>query len=375
VADGWIIPPKWDQFSNDYLTADGYVRLHCNAPHHRDAALHVLGEAKTPQQAKYNALSWGAQHLAESIVSAGGCAAQLLTKAQWQAHPQAKSVGKEPVVAWDNRHNAASNWQPGSVNSPLQGLKVLDLTRIIAGPVSTRFLASLGANVLRIDPPGWVEGANEIEMTVGKTCSELDLLRPLDCETFKDLLSSAHVLVHGYRKDALNRLGFGAECLAQLNPSLISVSLTAYGWTGPWSNRRGFDSLVQRSTGLAVERNGEVISLPYQVLDHATGYLMAAAVMEALRVQLVQNSVAYASLSLARQAQLLLDTGADAGNVEHASSFNRSQVAQVHGTREITSWGPGWRCPLPYHMEGISPGWRLPAHSLRSDAPQWACDK
>jgi len=371
VSDDWETPSIWDQFSHDYRTKDHFVRLHCNAPHHRKAALGVLNNPDTLQQAKSNALQWSAHELADAIVAAGGCAAELLTAAQWQQHPQAKAVKIEPVIAWNHHDNSSSTWQPRSPEKPLRGLKVLDLTRIIAGPVSTRFLASLGASVLRIDPPGWSEGAGEIEMTLGKSCAELNLRQQTDRDKLIDLIQSADVLVHGYRKDALEGLGFGMDSLAELNSALISVSLTAYGWTGPWSKRRGFDSLVQRSSGLAVEHQGRVISLPYQVLDHSTGYLMAAATIEALRFQLTLNKVAHAKLSLARQAQLLLDTGADASHFDTNSSLGRVEAAQKHGTYEKTHWGGGWRCPLPYELKGLKLGWRVPAHPLRSDALSW----
>lgn len=267
APDGWRLPPKWDVFSRDYPTSDGWVRLHCNAPHHRQNALAVLGRADTREQIAALALGWRADDLAEAIVDGGGCASRLLTASEWRSHPQGKAIAREPVVAWDICDNAACHWSPGAPERPLRGLKVLDLTRIIAGPVSTRFLSSLGAEVLRIDPPGWVEGANEIELTVGKTCGELDLHKEPHRAAFKDLVRSANVLVHGYRLDALERLGFGVDTLAELNPALISVGLTAYGWTGPWRERRGFDSLVQRSTGLAIERDEKIVSLPYTQQD------------------------------------------------------------------------------------------------------------
>ncbi|MCI4664921.1 MAG: CoA transferase [Neomegalonema sp.] len=372
VPDGWRLPPKWDPLSGDYRTADGWIRLHCNAPHHRTAALLVLGSANTTEKAQSAALSWRAHDLENAIVAAGGCAAELLSVSQWRTHTQGKAVAAEPIVAWTTSDKAASSWRPRSLTRPLSGLRVLDLTRIIAGPVATRFLASLGADVLRIDPPGWEEGANEIEMTVGKTCAELDLKHAQGRDVFVDLLQSAHVVVDGYRRDALTGLGFGSDRLAELNPALISVGLTAYGWTGPWRNRRGFDSLVQRSTGLAVAGESTVFDLPYQALDHATGYLMAAAAIEALRRHLADNTVSHARLSLARQAMMLLGAGVDASIVPRGRTADREAAARQRGQKEETSWGGGWRCPLPYQFEGMALGWSKPAHKLRSELPRWS---
>ena len=134
---------------------------------------------------------------------------------------------------------------------PLSGLRVLDLFRVLAGPVATRFLSSFGADVLRIDPHHLNESLPTIEMSVGKRRAGLDLNLPESKSRLTDLMKVADVLVHGYRPDALQRMGFGDDARHAIDPGLIDVSLSAYGWTGPWANRRGFDSLVQMSCGIA----------------------------------------------------------------------------------------------------------------------------
>ncbi len=157
----------------------------------------------------------------------------------------------EPLVAFEPGSNrSASRWAPRPGRA-LAGLRVLDLTRVLAGPVATRFLAGFGADVVRIDPPGWDEPALEPEVTLGKSCARLDLRRDADRATFERLLSGADVLVHGYRPGALDGLGYGAAARQSLAPGLVEVCLDAYGWTGPWAGRRGFDSLVQMSCGIA----------------------------------------------------------------------------------------------------------------------------
>ncbi len=364
---GWFLPSKWDAFSKDYRTNDGWVRLHTNAPHHRNAALDVLGGPVTPQDAANEIKRWSGDTLEQAIVDAGGCAAKLRTAEDWRNHPQGLAVRSEPIVGWDEALQKASRWMPVSPNRPLTGLRVLDLTRVLAGPVATRFLASVGADVLRIDPPDWTEDGNAIEMTVGKTCAGLDLTDTKDRETFSQLVSTANVMVHGYRADALDGLGFGIKACRTINPSLITVGLNAYGWQGPWCGRRGFDSLVQRSSGLAKEHDGLVKELQYQVLDHATGYMMAAAVLHAVRVQRTSNRVLSANLSLARQAKLLVDhTGLS------ESEPPSTQAYLISGGRgERTDWGPIWRLALPYRIKGVETGWDVAAHKLRTDKPEW----
>ncbi|MDP9096597.1 MAG: CoA transferase, partial [Pseudomonadota bacterium] len=182
---GWTLPPAWDVVAGDYRTADGWIRLHTNAPHHRDAALAVLG-APADRSAVTDAVArWQADALESAIVAAGGCAATMRSAAAWADHPQGRAVAAEPVIH-RSTHDAALG-PPRRVDParPLAGLRVLDLTRVLAGPTATRFLAGFGADVLRIDPPFWVEPNLEPEMTLGKRCAELDLRRPADADRLR----------------------------------------------------------------------------------------------------------------------------------------------------------------------------------------------
>jgi crotonobetainyl-CoA:carnitine CoA-transferase CaiB-like acyl-CoA transferase len=159
-----------------------------------------------------------------------------------EAHPQGEAVTRELLL--DNRIRELRpdhDWK-ASRRRPLEGLRVLDLTRVLAGPVATRFLAGFGAEVLRIDPPWWDEPAVVLEAALGKRCARMDLRKRSSHETFTHLLREADVLVHGYRPDALALLGFDADQRHRICPGLVDVTLDAYGWTGPWKGRRGFDS-------------------------------------------------------------------------------------------------------------------------------------
>lgn len=373
---GWEVPDVWDPFARDYRTSDGRVRFHTNAPHHRAAALGVLGDVSTVDAATEAASRWRSAELESAVYAAGGCAVELRTGEQWLLHEQGRAVAGEPVVAWSV--DSDSGIQPhhmkpwvGDISSrPLAGLRVLDLTRVIAGPVSTRFLAGFGADVVRIDPPEWSEGVLEVDMTVGKTCAGLNLRLERDRAVFTRLVGEAHVLVHGYRADVLERLGFGPAVLRTLNPNLILVGLNAFGWSGPWRNRRGFDSLVQRSSGLAVEIDDHVVAMPYQILDHATGYLTAASAVQALRARLAGVAIRSARLSLARQAHMLLELGATAALVpqlEPGSGDNRELTR--HAKIESTPLGPVKRYPLPFTIDGVTFEWSSPASGLRSGRP------
>ncbi|MRX10459.1 acyl-CoA transferase [Pseudoduganella sp. FT25W] len=373
---GWERPPLWDAVAGDYATADGWIRLHTNAPHHRAAALAVLGGAEEREAVARAVAGWHGLALEEAVVAQGGCAAMMRSMAEWQAHPQGISVANEPLMAFAQAETAGRREWAWASGRPLAGLKVLDLTRVLAGPVATRFLAGYGADVLRIDPPGWNEPGVIPEVTPGKRCAPLDLKQPADRAIFESLLAEADVLVHGYRPQALERLGFGEQVRRQLNPGLIDVSLDAYGWTGPLAGRRGFDSLVQMSCGIAeygmrMQGAGKPVPLPVQALDHATGYLMAAAVVRALIARLAEARTLHAWLSLARTACLLTEAPAASLPGRALTPPNDHDLAPH---LEQTEWGPARRYLPPVTIDGAEMAWQRPASSLGSSAAHWRRD-
>ncbi|WP_336708252.1 MULTISPECIES: CoA transferase [unclassified Cedecea] len=361
----------WDEFAGDYATRDGWIRLHTNAPHHRQAMESILGVSKDKSALAQRVTAWGKTELEAAIVAAGGCAAAMLSHDEWLKHPHGKTVAAEPLF-WQQRHAEAP--RPALAlppARPLAGLRVLDLTRIIAGPVATRFLAGLGAQVLRLDPPEWEEPTLVEEVTLGKKCARLDLRSAEGRERFKALLADADVLVHGYRADALEALGFDAETRQQLSPGLIDVSLNAWGWHGPWRNRRGFDSLVQMSSGIADagmhwKNTGRPHPLPVQALDHATGYLLAAAVLKGLQVRHEQRQGYSARLSLARTAALLMSCPAGGQSALAAIGPHDYQP-----TMEWSAFGLGNRLKFPLRLAGTPVIWGTPPAALGSAKAAW----
>lgn len=370
--EGWSIPPAWDPIAGDYATEDGWIRLHTNAPHHRDAALAVLNTANEKAAVSAAVLRWKADDLETAVVERGGCAAAMRSRAAWSGHPQGECVGREPLVSVESTDASTKTLRPALRERPLAGVRVLDLTRVLAGPVATRFLAGLGADVLRIDPPWWDEAAIVPETTLGKRCARLDLRRPDDGRRLADLIAEADVLVHGYRPGALARLGVDAESRRRLCPGLIDVSLNAYGWTGPWQARRGFDSLVQMSAGIADEgmrRFGTAVPkpLPVQALDHATGYVMAAAAIRGLTRRLTTGIGSESRTALARIANLMASAPALGSDNELAGPG----AADYSGEVEVTAWGPALRLRPPLTIDGVRLGWERPAGELGTSAPVW----
>ncbi len=369
---GWSLPPAWDPIAGDYRSRDGWIRLHTNAPHHRAAAESVLGIHTHRDGVAAAVARWQKADLEAAIVAAGGCAAQMHSVVEWAGHPQGRAVAGEPLARIEATERGADRDWRIVPERPLAGVRVLDLTRVLAGPVASRFLAGYGAQVLRIDPPDWNEPGVVPEVTLGKRCARLDLRSANDRARFQALLSEADVLLHGYRANALDRLGFDSAQRARLNPGLIDVALNAYGWIGPWLDRRGFDSLVQMSTGIADagtrwQHADHPVPLPVQALDHATGYLMAAATLRAMTRKLSTGRGSAARLALARTAKLLIDCGDQPSSAAHA----HETAADLAPTLERTPWGDARRLSAPVTIEGIPMHWDLPAAELGSSAPHW----
>ena len=372
APDRWEMPSPWDAIAGDYQARDGWIKLHTNAPHHRAAAVSVLQCVETPEAVAEAVGQWRAQDLEAAIVAANGCAAEMRSTTDWADHPQGRALVGEPLIGQLRiACTKSGNWQP-EASRPLAGIRVLDLTRVLAGPVATRFLAGYGADVLRIDPPDWDEPGVIPEVTLGKRCTRLDLKDSTDRAVFERLLAGTDVLVHGYRKGALDSLGYDEAARQSIRPGLIDVSLSAYGHSGLWGERRGFDSLVQMSagiadSGMAWKQSAKPFPLPVQALDHATGYLIASTVIRALVTRFVDGAGTTGKLSLARTAMLL---------TRHASATSETAMAPMSSKDmsteiESTYWGPAQRLKPPAALNGIAMRWDRPATPLGSARPEW----
>ncbi|MFF4351826.1 CoA transferase [Streptomyces sp. NPDC001530] len=306
-------PVNFAPMSRFWRTADGWVRTHANYPHHRARLLSAL---ELPEDASVDAV---AAHLAErsavdvedAVYAAGGLAVALRTAKEWAAHEQGAAVARRPLLSREQVGEAPVRALAPLAGAPLlpaAGVRVLDLTRVIAGPVATRTLALLGADVLRVDAPQLPELPDQHADTgFGKRSTTLDLAT--DRRAFEELLAAADVVVTGYRPGALDRFGLSPEALAERAPGVVVAQLSAWGDYGSWAGRRGFDSLVQVATGIAAiegspERPG---ALPAQALDHGTGYLLAAAVLRSLTERTERGGTWLVRLALAQTAAWLVN--------------------------------------------------------------------
>ncbi|MGW6423055.1 CoA transferase [Nocardia sp. NPDC055053] len=310
---GGSAPSIFAELSGFFHTADGWVRTHANYPHHRDRLTHALGLSPSADAAQFAArvAAMPAVEVEDLAAAAGAIAVRVRTESEWAGSPMGRAAAAGPLVTVDRRadtvtlpnsaHSNPSTWRP-TAEHPLRGIRVLDLTRVLAGPVATRTLALLGADVLRVDPPQLPEIDWQFADTCqGKRSTLLDLRT--DLTTFENLLSAADVLVTGYRPGALAAAGVRAT-----RPDLIDASVSAWGTAGAWATRRGFDSIVQATSGISLiegspDRPG---ALPAQALDHGSGYLLAAGILDALLARADDGAGRDVRVSLARTASWLL---------------------------------------------------------------------
>ncbi|MGO4455079.1 CoA transferase [Arthrobacter sp. RAF14] len=382
LPEGWEVPSPWDALSGVYRSRDGWIRLHTNYAHHRSAALTALGlpADATRDEAAQRVLNREAAELESAVLRAGGAAAQLHSREAWQAHPAGLATAGEPAVRI-LRGTERTRWTPTAGTRLLAGLRVLDLTRVIAGPLATRFLAAHGAEVLRIDPPGFEEIPALLPITTqGKRRAFLDLGTRAGKERFLDLVSGADVLVHGLRPGALESLGLDGETLREAAPWLVTARLDAYGWQGPWAGRRGFDSLVQMSCGIADDGarasgtdpaegtpEAQPRPLPAQALDHSTGHHLAAGVLSLLEY----GRAGTVTASLIGAANLLYSLGTAR---EHEPAPSPRELAETLGAFRSpvsTAWGPAQAVPVPGSVEGAEAEFRMEAGPLGVDQPVW----
>ena len=281
-VDGKDPDDHHDQIAGLYRCGDGrWARLHTNLPHHRQGLLQLLGCDHDKAAVQRALARWQAEALETCRRRSRACRHCLPDSfAEWDAHPQGRAVASLPLFSIEKIGDApAQKLAPGQ--RPLSGIKVLDLTRIIAGPVMRPGACRHGADVLLVTAahlPSMLPLV--IDTGRGKLSAQIDLRQPDGREMLADLVREADVFVQGYRPGAVAAHGFAPGEVARLRPGIVYASLSAYGHEGPWALRRGFDSLVQTASGLNMAEaeafgSSEPRPLPAQALDHATGYLLA----------------------------------------------------------------------------------------------------
>ncbi|MEQ8653559.1 MAG: CoA transferase [Kiloniellales bacterium] len=374
TVDGASPADLFDKIAGAYRCGDGrWVRLHTNFPHHRSGMLDLLGCDYAREAVAEALLAWEGEAFEAAAVERGLCMGLMRSFEEWDAHPQAAALRALPLVQIERIGGAPPEPLPPA-ERPLAGVKVLDLTRVIAGPVAGRCLAAHGAEVLRVAgahlpfmPPLVIDSGR------GKRSCHLDLREAEGAEALDRLLEDADVFVQSYRPGALAAKGFGPEAVAAKRPGIVHASLSAYGEVGPWASRRGFDSLVQTATGFnraEAEAAGEETpkALPCQVLDHGSGYLLALGIMVALARRAEEGGSWSVRVSLARSGHWLRSLGRQ--NALDTADMPREALSDLLEE----SQSPFGRISAISHagrIEGAPPAWQLPPVPLGSHPARW----
>ena len=372
---GKPLPDLWDKIAGTYRCGDGrWVRLHTNFPHHRDGVLKLLGCAYDRDAVKSALQEWRAEDLETAAAEAGLVVTAMRSFAEWDAHPQGRAIASLPVFSIERIGEAPAKTLPGAAR-PLSGVRVLDLTRIIAGPVAGRTLAAHGADVLLVTSPHLPSVEQlVIDTGRGKLSTHIDLHDPAGRDTLARLLRSADVFVQGYRPGGLAELGFAPEEAAKIRPGIVCVSLSAYGHEGPWCRRRGYDSLVQTASGFnhaeaQAAGSDKPHPLPMQVLDHATGYFMAFGAITALARRVTQGGSWHVRVSLAQTGRWVRNLG----RVENGLGYPDPNIDAVRDLLEEADSDFG-RLTFVRHAAKLSatpPQWARPSVPLGTHPPAW----
>ena len=363
-----------------YPTRDGrWSYLHCNFPNHRAAALRVLGVAEDRDAVARAVATWDAADLEEAIIAAKGAGGMARTQAEWASHPQGAAVAALPLMEIIRIGDSAPEPLPTG-NRPLAGIRVVDLTRVLAGPTCARTLAEHGADVIKITGAHLPSlGHHEWDTGHGKLSAQLDLRAPGDVDILRGLVRQADVFSQGYRPGSLASRGLSPEELAAIRPGLVYVSLCAFGHTGPWASRRGFDTVVQTVSGITI-RQAECVPgktagpqfYPVSAIDYCTGYLMAFGAMVALARRAQEGGSWLVRISLAQVGKWIVDQGEvpAAALKDVPAEFTAGELERWSTVSETPS-GPLGHLRPSVQLSETQPYWARPSVPLGYHRPVW----
>ena len=368
--DGQAPKELWDPLSGYYPVKDGrWVSIHCNFANHRDAAMKVLGTAADRAAAEAASRNWDGLELEDAIHAAKGCAGFARSAAEWAQHPHSAAVAAQPLLEIRKIGESAPEPLPNGTR-PLSGVRVLDLTRVLAGPTCARTLAEHGADVLKIAGPHLPDsGVSEFDTGIGKLQAFLDLRTPAGVEALRGLLKEGDIFSQSFRPGTLAARGFSPEQAAELRPGIVYVTLSAWGTEGPWRDRRGFDSIVQTVSGMAYAQGGDKPKLmPVSAIDYVSGYLMAFGALVALARRATEGGSWQVRVSLSRTGKWVVDRGYMEGFASVPSELSPEELqkltmqtlnfSHLRPVLELSETPPFWERP-PVPLGSHPPAWPL----------------
>ena len=380
TKDGKSIAAERHTLMGVYPAKNGrWSYLHCNFPNHRDAALSVLGVEEDAEAVRQAVSRWDALELEEAIITARGAGGMVRSMDEWAQHPQSAAVASLPLIEIEKIGDSPPVSLPEG-SRPLSGVRVLDMTRVLAGPTCARTLAEHGADVLKITGPHLPSiGSQEFDTGHGKLSAHLDLREEKDLETLRELIRQADVFSQGYRPGTLAGRGLAPKDLAGLRPGIVYVSLSAFGRVGTWASRRGFDTVVQTVSGITA-RQGELFPgaepgpqfYPVSAIDYLTGYLMAFGTLLALARRSREGGSWLVRISLAQTGSWLVGRGQvpEAELQEVPEDFTPDEIARWSTFSDLSIGRVSHLAPV-LQLSETQPHWSRPAVPLGYHEPVW----
>jgi crotonobetainyl-CoA:carnitine CoA-transferase CaiB-like acyl-CoA transferase len=354
-----------------WQTKDGRWYLpHFNLPHLHDRVIGVLGCESNADAVEKAVAKWNSHDLEEAIAKARACGSIVRSNAEWLEHPHGKVLAGKPLVEIIKIGDTDPIPFPKG-ERPLSGIRVLDLTRILAGPIAARTLAENGADVLMVTAKHLPQVPEHVmDTSHGKRSCFLDLNKPEDVETIRQLARTADVFSQGYRPGIMNKFGLSPEALAKERPGIIYVTISCYGADGPFSDRGGWEQIAQCATGICLDNGDERPTLlPASACDYTTGYNGAYGVLLALARRAREGGSYHVRVSLCRSGMYIYKQGQvsyQQPNMELSErELDEVMVESSGGHGRLKHLGPVVR------MSETRPYWDKPSPLLGSSKPEW----
>lgn len=363
------------KITQPWPTKDGRWFLpHFGLENLKARVLGVLGCQPTPASVAAAVATWDALDLEAAIDEARACGAMVRTNAEWLAHPHGQALAAKPIVEIIKIGDSDPEPLPTG-DRPLSGIRALDLTRILAGPIAARTLAEHGAEVLMVTAEGVPQiPEHVIDTNHGKRSCYLDLSTAGGADALRALVQGADVFSQGYRPGVMEKLGFGPEDLAAARPGIICASISCFGADGPFAHRAGWEQVAQTVTGIChdgriPERPGGPALLPAAACDYTTGYLAAYGVLLALAKRAVEGGSYHVRVSLCQSGMFIYRQG----QVDYGRADMDLTGAELDALRVASqpAFGPLRHLGPILNLSQTPPAWIRPTPVLGGDAPEW----
>lgn len=366
------------RITQPWPTKDGrFVLPHFGLPNLKARMMKLLGCEPNPESVGKAVAKWNALDLEAAIDEHRVCGGMVRTNDEWLATPHGKVLAAKPIVEVikiaDGPAMPFASLSAGSPSArPLDGIRVLDLTRILAGPVAARTLAEHGAEVLMVTAARLPQiPEHVVDTSHGKRSCFLDLSKAEDAARLRALVQDADVFSQGYRPGMIGKHGFSPEELAAIKPGLVYTSISCYGADGPFSHRGGWEQVAQTMTGICHDNNpARPHLLPAAACDYTTGYLAAYGVMLALARRAREGGSYHVRVSLCQSGMFIHRQG----KVEYGQpdmDLSPAELDEVLIETCPPHLGPVRHLGPILKLSETPPRWSRPTPRLGGDRPEW----